>query len=338
MADIFWPYDLVPTRATWRLIDSTGVFDSPFSGVTRTVSRPGIRLGCEMSFESVSTTERGRILGLLSAMQGRSNRVWLPDFSMHKLGSFASSELLPNTTFSNTSYWNVSAAQIELYGDAGSLRVTRTSVSSNQYANADALTSVTSGAYLFRAGVTQGRGVFAYDLKLGTTAGGTEVVNGTDQTSGGYQQVSGIVGGTTLYASIGDGTSTRAIDDFYNVWNPTVSRCALVNGASQTGSRLWVDALPASTNGLLLAGDLIAVYAGTNWELKRLTASLNSNASGQGQLVFDPPLRVAPADNAPVAIHRPTARFIYAEDQSSWSTRPGIFSDISCTFIEDIAA
>lgn len=338
MADIFWPNDLIPNAATWRLIDSTGIFQSPFSGVTRTVSRPGIRWACNMTFESISSTDRGRLLALLAMLRGRSNRIWLPDFSQVKLGAFTGTELIGNTIFNTTSGWTVSNSQIELYADGGALRVTRTAATSAQYTYADAITSVTSASYLFRAGVTQGRGAFSYDLKLGSTAGGTEVVNGTDQTSGGYVHVVGAANGTTLYASFGDGNAGRNTNDFQRFWTPTVTRCALVSGASQTGSALWIDGLPVSTNGLLLAGDLVAVYAGTNWELKRLTASLNSNSSGEGQLIFEPPLRVTPSDNSPVALIKPVARFIYAEDTMQWETRPGMFSNVSVSFVEDIAA
>ncbi len=338
MADVFWPNDLIPSAATWRLIDSTGVFDSPFSGVTRTVSRPGIRWACDMTFDSISSTDRGRLLALLASLRGRSNRIWLPDFSQVKLGVFTGAELIGNTIFSTTTGWTPSTSEVVLYADGGALRATRTGVTGARYIYADAITSVTSAQYLFRAGVTQGRGAFGFDLKLGSTAGGTEIVDGTDQTSGGYYHVVGAANGTTLYASFGDGSSGRNINDFTRFWTPTVTRCALVNGASQTGSALWVDGLPTSTDGLLLSGDLVAIYAGTNWELKRLTASLNSNSSGEGQLLFEPPLRVVPSDNAPIALVKPVARFIYAEDNVEWATRPGIYSNVSVSFVEDIAA
>jgi hypothetical protein len=63
---------------------------------------------------------------------------------------------------------------------------------------------------------------------------------------------------------------------------------------------------------------------------------LKSNSSGQGQLVFEPPLRASPADNAPISIYRPMARYILATDEVAWDTRQGLFSDFTLDFIEDI--
>ena len=53
--------------------------------------------------------------------------------------------------------------------------------------------------------------------------------------------------------------------------------------------------------------------------------------------MFEPPLRSSPADNAPVAIHRPLARFLLAEEEVGWGSRPGVLSDFSLSFVEDIA-
>jgi len=50
MAELFWPADIIPSSMEWRIIDSTAVFNSALSGVTRTVSRPGTRFGCTMNF------------------------------------------------------------------------------------------------------------------------------------------------------------------------------------------------------------------------------------------------------------------------------------------------
>jgi hypothetical protein len=335
MADLFWPADIVPSSVEWRIIDSTAVFNSALSGVTRTVSRPGTRFGCTMNFQALSGSDRSRVIGILSGLRGRSNRIWIEDDSYVKQGSLASTELLSNVTFATTTGWTSSNAELVLAADTGKLRLTRTAVVADRSAYASTTTANTV-QYLFRAGVIAGRGNVRMRLTLGTTAGGGELVTGSTETTAGLKHVTAAATGTLTYAGVGDFISGRAADNFQIIDSPSVSRCALVNGASQTGSALWIDALPVSTTGLLKAGDMVAVYT-TGWELKRLTADLNSNASGQAHMMFEPSLRASPADNAPISIYRPMARFLLAEDEVSWGSRPGILSDFSVSFVEDIA-
>lgn len=335
MAELVWPSDIVPSSSEWRIIDSTAVFNSALSGVTRTVSRPGLRFACTLNFTALSGEHRSRVQAIMSALRGRTNRIWLADDSYTKRGSFAASELLSNTTFAVTTGWAPSNAECVLAADSGRLRVTRTAVVGNRTIYAS--TATTAGvSYLFRSCIAAGRGNIRASLRIGTDPINNDIADGATNTTALLGHVAGTATTSTSYASIADWTSGRAANDFQFIDSPSMARCALVNGASQTGSSLWIDALPNSTNGLLKAGDLVAVYT-SGWEMKRLTADLNSNASGQGQLVFEPPLRSSPADNAPVAIHRPLARFLLAEEEVGWGSRPGVLSDFSLSFVEDIA-
>ncbi len=335
MAELFWPADIIPSSVEWKIVDSTAVFNSALSGVTRTVSRPGTRLACTLNFQALSGSDRSRVVSILSSLRGRSNRIWIEDDSYIKQGSLASTELLSNVTFSTTSGWTSSNAELVLSADSGRLRLTRTGVTADRVTYASG-TTVNTVQYLFRAGVIAGRGNVRMRLTLGTTAGGGELVTGFTETTGGLKHVTAAATGTTTYAGIGDFISGRAADNFQIIDSPSFARCALVNGSSQTGSALWIDALPTSTTGLLKAGDMVAVYT-TTWELKRLSADLNSNSSGQGHLMFEPPLRSSPADNAPISIYRPMGRFLLAEEEIGWSSRPGVLSDFSLSFVEDIA-
>lgn len=335
MAELVWPSDIVPSSSEWRIIDSTAVFNSALSGVTRTVSRPGLRFACTLNFTALSGEHRSRVQAIMSALRGRTNRIWLADDSYTKRGSFAATELISNTTFPNTTGWAGGSGEVSIAADSGRLRLTRSSVVADRTIYTSS-TTVSGSTYLFRAALAAGRGNIRAALRLGTTAGGTEIVNGAISTTASMIHVIGAATGTTTYPAVADWISGRAANDFQLIDSPSMARCALVNGGSQTGSSLWIDALPNSTDGLLKAGDLVAVYT-SGWEMKRLTADLNSNASGQGQLVFEPPLRSSPADNAPVAIHRPLARFLLAEEEVGWGSRPGVLSDFSLSFVEDIA-
>lgn len=85
---------------------------------------------------------------------------------------------------------------------------------------------------------------------------------------------------------------------------------AQVTGTAQTGGQLYLKGLPASTAGLLLAGDFVEIGG----ELKQVTATLNSNEAGLGLLKFRPGLAISPADNDPVVINNPMGRFTLASD------------------------
>lgn len=332
--DYYWPRDILPSEQTWRVIDNSGVFQSPLSGAVRTVSRPGTRVGVTLTIPPLKGSTRYRLMALLQALRGRSNRIWIPDVSTPLSGSFAANELIGNNTFPNTTGWASSNAELALTSDSGRLRLSRTAVVADRYASYQ-VSTVTSAAYLLRGGIIPGRGPVNCNLQLGTTSTGAELVAGPTLTAGAYSQCSAIASGTTTHAIVRDRISGRTADQFQFLDAPSLARCALVNGASQTGSGLWIDALPASTNGLAYAGDMVAVYT-TQWEMKRLIADLNSNASGQGYLMFEPLLRSSPADNAPVSFCYPMARFMLSSEEASYTTSPGLFSDFQLDFVEDI--
>ena len=234
--DFFWPSDLIPSKQEWRLLDSSGVFTASLTGTTRTVSRPGGRIACVMTFESLSTTERHRIMGLLAALRGRANRIWLSDFGTQKRGSFPANEELGNTTFAgNTTGWSSSNAELVLTADSGRMRLSRTGVVADRYASAS-IVSVSGSQYLIRAGVVQGRAAPSFALQLGTTSTGAELVAGAQTTTQGLAHATAAATGVTTYGVIRDYSATRAADYFQLIDSPSIARCALVQGASQTGS------------------------------------------------------------------------------------------------------
>lgn len=333
--DLFWPQDIVPNSIQWRVVDNTAVFPSPLSGTNRTVSRPGMRLGCTIQVNNVKGAVRHRMAGLIASLRGRANRIWLVDEATRLRGSFPGGELIGNSVFESTAGWTSSNAELVLTADSGRMRLTRTAVAADRFASTPCVT-VSGNTLLFRAGIVQGRSTPSFALQLGTTSTGAELIAGSNLLTAQYTQVSAAATGTTTYATIRDYISGRAADYFQLLEMPSLARCALVMGGSQSGSGLLIDQLPASTVDLLVPGDLVSIYT-TQWEMKRVVAGLNSNASGQGYLMFEPALRVSPPDNSPIAIHRPTGRFMLATPEAAWDTVPGLVSSFSLEFVEDLS-
>jgi hypothetical protein len=103
----------------------------------------------------------------------------------------------------------------------------------------------------------------------------------------------------------------------------TVSSTCLVNGANQLGFTLACDGVPNSL-AILIAGQFISVALPNGDEqLLQLTANATSNGSGQVTFTFSTPLRAAPADNATVRLHFPTAN-MRIENPTRWDVSPGL--------------
>jgi hypothetical protein len=161
----------------------------------------------------------------------------------------------------------------------------------------------------------------------GTTAGASGIFS-TAQTVGGYVAGGFTAANASFFYSLWNNTTVTG--DFVNYVYVSLTRCPLVKGAAQTGSTLAIDGLPLSTAGLLLPGDWFSV----GLELKRVTAPLNSDGSGNGTLQFSPPLRASPADNDPVIINQPFGRFILSSSENGWQSTPGIFAAYSLDLVE----
>jgi hypothetical protein len=126
----------------------------------------------------------------------------------------------------------------------------------------------------------------------------------------------------------GDGAS------YISAWRATVAQSSVptrllqttstaITSEAQTGSALHTKGWPASTNGLLLAGDWFEI----NGELKQLTAPVNSDAAGLAYMQFRPTLASSPADNDPIIIHEPFGRFIYPQGTRELENLFGIYGD-----------
>lgn len=335
MGSLVFPL-LYPADEELSLIDdSTSIFQSSFgAGLTQRVTRIGPRWHIKAKFESLSQAQRHNMMGFLASIKGKAIAFMYTPRHNQLRGSFPASELLTYNTFDDTTGWTASA-ELGLYADANRLRMTRTAVTANRYVYHNQLTGLTSGAaYLFRGTMIKGAGSPSWDLRCGSTAGATTYFSTSQYTSDGVAHASSTIAATTAYASIEDYYSGRSVGHYQIFDGLSFTRCIRVNGASQTGSALNVKNLPASTNGLLLAGDVVAIYT-TQWELKRVTAALNSDGSGLGYLQFESALRAAPADSAPIAVHAPMAKFILGKD-SSTQTRPGMYSDFDLEFVEVI--
>lgn len=105
----------------------------------------------------------------------------------------------------------------------------------------------------------------------------------------------------------------------------------LVNAGSQTGTSLNIDGATASATGYLLPGDYFTV----NNELKMITEQIDTNGSGEATLVFEPPLRNSPSDNATITLATPKCIMMMIDDkQAQWDANQFGVYNITFSAIE----
>ena len=330
MTDFFWPSTLIPARSSITLRDLSSRFVSPFTGTSRTYSRPGgDLLQMRMDLPPLTAAKGAALRGIVSKLRGGVHRVWCKDHSYVRRGSFPATELMYSGDFSaGTTGWTVYDANSTITAADGVLRVT--AAASAQYIGAYESNRATATGATYAA-----RAMFIPGTVSESAASTVQILGVTSASTAGYgmRTVSGAAAGTStqveIYSSL---VSNHAAGAYFDLAYASFARCALVKGASQTGARILIDALPTSTNGLLLEGDQVQIGE----ELFIVAAPLNSNGSGEGYLTLHRPVRSSPADNAPVIIHEPMGLFMLAENENGWENVPGRITNASVSLIEAV--
>lgn len=121
-------------------------------------------------------------------------------------------------------------------------------------------------------------------------------------------------------------------NDFQVPVDPTAQSSAvatpLVNGANQTGRTLSTDGWPVSST-VLQAGQFVTI----NNQLLQLTENITSNGSGVATLTFEPPVRVAPSDNAAIEFKNPYC-LMYLVEEPTLSVETGYVYSLSLNLRE----
>lgn len=332
--DLLFPVPVRVSTITPAPLSNTASGRSIFSGALRTLGRAGDRFGFDITVSAANDREvfpmRAALRNIRSGLRGQANRLWFADPSYKLSGSFPTGELVVNGTFvQGAAGWSTSAASLAVAG--GYARVQNSGAAPGLAGNAAAISIVNGASYVARAFSYPGNQP-DWNFIGGTAAFGSTYFTAGLQTTTGLLAMPFTAGGTTLFIAVSCSTSVAA--DFIHFLWLSVSRCALVNGASQTGTVLRIQALPASVNGLLLPGDRVQI--GT--QLNTVAAPLNSDGSGLGYLQCHLPWRVSPANGAAVIIDKPMARCALTNITDGWDESPGGFADFEFQIEESLDA
>lgn len=311
MAALIIPPWIVPETEDMEPLDEASVqFQPQFApGITQRNSYGGLR----PKFSRTHTVRQEEMAVLLSALMdtdGQYNAVYTKVNRLRR-GSFPSTELATNGTFANgTTGWSSSdASQVTISVSDRTLRLHRVAATLSPTIQMAAVTVTNAVYYVARVFVREGRGPVQYTLRIGTTAGASDIAVSSTVTTQGMTELAGLASGTTMHLSIQDLASGKSTGDFSDVAYVSLARCPLIAGSSQTGSALIVDQAPSSTDGLLLAQDWISVGG----ELKQVVSAVSSNSSGQAYIRFKPQLFRSPADNSPVIVTDAMGKFLVSK-------------------------
>lgn len=112
----------------------------------------------------------------------------------------------------------------------------------------------------------------------------------------------------------------------------------LVNGSGQTGNTLAVDGWTPNVSGILKAGDYVAFDAGvTGRELHMVVSDADSDGSGQANISIEPPIRISPADNAPLILSSASCVMMMTISEIAWDANEMSVYGISFEAMEAFA-
>lgn len=145
-----------------------------------------------------------------------------------------------------------------------------------------------------------------------------------------------------IYLASALGTISYTGDGASNIraWRGTVAQssvpvrltqtttAAIASGTAQTGRQLYTKGWPASTDGLLRAGDFTNIILPDALLVARLAAPVNSDAAGLALLELDQLLPQSPADNAAVIINQPFAKAVLVAPPRIKTSPPGFQTEV----------
>jgi len=329
------PFDPSPAQSKWSLIEQVGMF-TPLWGAQLTQRvRYGVqRWRCELVYESLSAEQRHNLAAFV-AYVGKFRPFVVHDTSHNLRGSFPSSELL--TAGRTPATWSGSSRAFTTTPDG--IRVTRNGGSlGSTISTASGLTVVANAVYALRASWEAVRlATNTFNLIAGPTAGTSSYGASSASAVAGRHIAACLPTGATLYPGWIDNAteeSNWAGALQYDVRDPSLVRAFRVDGGTSPTdqgpgvSSLYVKDLVVSSDGQLLAGDMVEVVTGTRTQMVRLTHNLDGDSAGKGRMLFEPPLRWAASTSALVIPRAPRVRMILSGEPEI-DTRPGWFSDVT---------
>lgn len=265
MAEVLLPPRTRVASSQMKYVDSGGGVRALYTGSIETTAFGGDRLGATLTLSPVGglqaneRAKRARLLAAIVGLRGKANRIWMPDHSYTRRGSFPATELHPDGTNIKGTGWSAANGTTLTTYD-GILRITLGG-STAQPAADSSVTLIPNVPYCVRVFFRYGRGVNTnpalYITDQAVSTGGNLGADGL-VVIGYVPSAAGVT--MRLY---GGGSNNWQAGDFYECLYASVARCALVDGGPN----------------LLLRSD---TPGGTSWQLTNVTAGANGTPGPDG--------------------------------------------------------
>lgn len=328
MSTIVFPPSRTPAQATWELTHNVAGGSNPWGQVQR-ISRGSPVWSCSFAMPTLEGEDMAIFESFMAQAARGDVRFYMPHPEPLR-GSFDNRELLGTNWFDGSTGWSVTSGETFTIGS----RLARLA------ANDTGVTWAFSPNVALTAGmavcmVADSLPGSSENARIQIVDGATgSAIGDTADTAPARLITSGLVVNTGNHTCRLRMNSPAAGLDIY--WaSASLSRCLLVNGASQSGSSLNVDAGDPSTNGLLKVGDMFTVMIDGVPSLHRLTRDLDTNSSGEGTLYFEPALPGSPADNAPIILRNPFCRMYIPSHNASSVYKPPMHGSFALEAVED---
>ncbi len=261
-----WPTSAVPAEVEWSLVDNSVVKGSPTNGAVNTYSRPGNnRLKGIFRWFNLTDDARRGVLAAVHRLRGRSGRFYITDPTITLGGSFATSELITNSSFSTSSGWGASTGEVSLTAD-GELRITAGRGAPAAYVGlSSSVPVVPYYPHAFNGVWSPNRGAWEVQPIIGSTLGGSEYGTGSTYDEGARFVVAGVPYGSTAIPSIGHtGTVGIQAGDYWTIGAPSFSRCMLADGSPNLFTSINLNNVAWTKDDCTISGSHTDIYGDTN--------------------------------------------------------------------------
>ncbi len=309
MTAFFWPHDIRPQRQEWRFNTRSAVSQSPLSGYSQVVTRPGGYWSADLEFAVKREDDLERLSSFLHSIADPADTVYLPDYRGMLASGVDLDSIVSNGTFRSVTAdipddWGTDNTTAHYVG-AGWVQV----VNSTGASECRFYQEITAGNY-----TTASVYCIAFNLRLlstttvkcevGTAIGDSS--KGVITTLGDGGHVLGFVSPASGSLFISFSTDTLASGVGWLISNITCVPLLEVQTAASAGAkrftaRNFISHVAAADRAALRAGQLISVQRNADPDGTRDTYRLIANAQNryasndQAILSVEPALRRAHA-------------------------------------------
>lgn len=315
----------------WKLDRNVAELQSPFGRTLRRVIRAGDCWKASFRFPLYNDDDAGVLNAWLAQISAGDAHWWASPPQHSVRGNWNPADLVSNGTFLAGASTGWSASSSVLSVNARRLKLMNSGAANGRAIQNPVTITDLNKPHVFIADIHRGN-VTAAIVQLRNDANANEVSQAYTAPTRAVLLWTPATAASRVHLVC----NTTVANDYVLFSGISVTRCLQVNGAAQTGNRLNVDGGPSSVNAALKAGEFVCFLGGTLYQLVRLVEDFDTDSNGAGTLVIEPGIRTSPADNAPVIVRYPFARFKVDAHMAAESVNAPNLRALAIDGVEDV--